>query len=122
MSNNGMSNGTVVAVRGGVVDVEFSTDGMPEIYEAIEIDMSWGRLVLEVQTHLGDSIVRAVAMDTTDGLRRGQAARATGAPDHGSRWPGFTWAHLQRAGRSDRRPAAARCRDDVSDSPPGADL
>jgi F-type H+-transporting ATPase subunit beta len=78
MANNG--NGRVVAVRGGVVDIEFDKESMPEIYEAIEITMDWGRLVLEVQTHLGDNMVRTVAMDTTDGLRRGQPALATGAP------------------------------------------
>jgi F-type H+-transporting ATPase subunit beta len=63
-----------------VVDVEFSAGVLPEIYEAVEVQMSWGRLVLEVQMHLGDNVVRAVAMDSTDGLRRGQEAVATGAP------------------------------------------
>jgi F-type H+/Na+-transporting ATPase subunit beta len=78
MANNG--NGKVVAVRGGVVDIEFDQTSMPQIYEALEISMDWGRLVLEVQTHLGGSVVRAVAMDTTDGLRRGQSVNATGGP------------------------------------------
>jgi F-type H+-transporting ATPase subunit beta len=72
--------GKIAAVRGGVVDVEFSAGVLPEIYEAVEVQMSWGRLVLEVQMHLGDNVVRAVAMDSTDGLRRGQEAVATGAP------------------------------------------
>jgi F-type H+-transporting ATPase subunit beta len=72
--------GKIAAVRGGVVDVEFSAGALPEIYEAVEVQMSWGRLVLEVQMHLGNNVVRAVAMDSTDGLRRGQEAVSTGAP------------------------------------------
>jgi F-type H+-transporting ATPase subunit beta len=80
MSTNGKAMGKIAAVRGGVVDVEFSAGVLPEIYEAVEVQMSWGRLVLEVQMHLGDNVVRAVAMDSTDGLRRGQEAVATGAP------------------------------------------
>jgi F-type H+-transporting ATPase subunit beta len=80
MSINGKAMGKIAAVRGGVVDVEFSAGALPEIYEAVEVQMSWGRLVLEVQMHLGNNVVRAVAMDSTDGLRRGQEAVSTGAP------------------------------------------
>ncbi|MGQ9815515.1 MAG: F0F1 ATP synthase subunit beta, partial [Candidatus Roseilinea sp.] len=78
---NGGNAGHVVAVRGAVVDVEFPTGDLPEIYESLEIDRpNQGRLVLEVQQHLGDQRVRAIAMDTTDGLRRGVPVRATKAP------------------------------------------
>jgi F-type H+-transporting ATPase subunit beta len=79
-STNGSVNGKVVAVRGGVVDVAFPAEHLPEIYDAIEISRPEGRLVLEVQQHLGNDVVRAVAMDTTDGLQRGAVAKSTGQP------------------------------------------
>jgi F-type H+-transporting ATPase subunit beta len=75
-----MATGKVVAIRGVVVDVEFPEGELPEIYEALEIARPTGRLVLEVQQHLGGGLVKTVAMDTTDGLRRGIDAVATGAP------------------------------------------
>jgi F-type H+-transporting ATPase subunit beta len=75
-----MAVGIVKAIRGVVLDVEFPEGELPEIYEALEIDVPAGRLVLEVQQHLGDSMVRTVAMDATEGLARGVAARATGKP------------------------------------------
>ncbi|MFW6097361.1 MAG: F0F1 ATP synthase subunit beta [Chloroflexota bacterium] len=74
-------NGIVRAIRGVVVDVEFDRGELPEIFEALEIDIEDGEpLVLEVQQHIGSSMVRTVAMDTTDGLARGAVARATGDP------------------------------------------
>ncbi len=79
-TGNGKAIGRVVAVRGGVVDVAFDSGELPEIYESLEVDRPEGRLVLEVQQHLGADTVRAVAMDSTDGLRRGDRVRATGAP------------------------------------------
>jgi F-type H+/Na+-transporting ATPase subunit beta len=73
--------GAVVQVIGPVVDVEFSGERLPEILDALEIDRDGGtRLVLEVQQSLGNSTVRTIAMDTTEGVRRGDAVRATGAP------------------------------------------
>ena len=75
------SRGRVVQVLGAVVDCEFPSDGMPEIYEAIHVPREGKHpLVLEVQTNLGNNRVRTVAMDTTDGLSRGVEAIATGAP------------------------------------------
>lgn len=75
------SNGKIVQIQGGVVDCEFPADGLPEIFEAVEIPRPEAEsLVLEVQKHLGNSWVRCVAMDATDGLRRGDGAVATGAP------------------------------------------
>ena len=72
--------GAVVQVIGPVVDVEFSGGRLPEILDALEIDREGGsRLVLEVQQSLGNSTVRCIAMDTTEGVRRGDAVRATGA-------------------------------------------
>jgi F-type H+-transporting ATPase subunit beta len=76
-----MAKGRVVQVLGGVVDVEFPPDGMPEIYEAIEVSRENREpLVLEVEKHLGNGWVRCVAMDSTDGLQRGRPANSTGAP------------------------------------------
>src|SRR5690242_12448528 len=77
--------GTVEQVTGVVVDA-FFPDKLPEIYHALEISMpeAEGRpestLVCEVQQHLGDDRVRAVAMDATDGLRRGDEVVDTGNP------------------------------------------
>jgi F-type H+/Na+-transporting ATPase subunit beta len=82
-----MSNtGKIVQVIGPVVDVEFdpAQGKLPNIYDALEIDHSVDgkpvNLVLEVQQHLGESWVRAIAMSTTEGLQRGTAVKATGAP------------------------------------------
>jgi len=78
---NQRSEGKVVQVLGAVVDCEFPPEGMPEIYEAIEVPRSDADpLILEVQNNLGHNRVRAVAMDTTDGLSRGARAIALGGP------------------------------------------
>jgi F-type H+-transporting ATPase subunit beta len=75
------ATGRVIQVQGSVVDVEFPAGELPDIYEAIEIPRQSGTpLVLEVEKHLGESRVRCVSMDTTDGLQRGLPANATGAP------------------------------------------
>jgi F-type H+-transporting ATPase subunit beta len=73
-----MSNGKIVQIIGAVVDVEFSRDSMPRVFEALK--MQAPELTLEVQQQLGDGIVRAIAMGTTDGLRRGMEVLATGNP------------------------------------------
>jgi F-type H+/Na+-transporting ATPase subunit beta len=71
--------GRVAQVIGAVVDVEF--DGhLPDIYNALETTNKGNRLVLEVATHLGEGAVRTIAMDSTDGLVRGQPVTDTGAP------------------------------------------
>ena len=74
--------GKIIQVMGPVVDVEF--DGyLPEINEAINVvlaDANKDRLVLEVAAHIGDSRVRTIAMDMTEGLTRGQECNATGGP------------------------------------------
>jgi F-type H+-transporting ATPase subunit beta len=75
------ANGRVVQILGGVVDVEFSEGNIPELFEAISVDReNQEPLILEVQKHMGNGWVRTVSMDTTDGLQRGMAASATGAP------------------------------------------
>jgi F-type H+-transporting ATPase subunit beta len=72
--------GKVVQVQGAVVDVEFGPEDLPEIYDALEISRNGDKLVLEVQQHIGGNWVRCVAMDSTDGLRRGAEVSATGSP------------------------------------------
>jgi len=75
------ATGRIVQITGVVVDVEFPADQLPKIYNALETELNDGtRLVLEVQQHLGNDRVRAVAMSTTDGLRRGAPVRDTGQP------------------------------------------
>ncbi|MCA9860896.1 MAG: F0F1 ATP synthase subunit beta, partial [Thermomicrobiales bacterium] len=74
------ANGSVVQVLGPVVDVQFPPDELPEIYYALEVVPEGGEpLTLEVQQHLGNDWVRAVAMSSTDGLRRGMEVKNTGA-------------------------------------------
>jgi F-type H+-transporting ATPase subunit beta len=81
-----MSKGTIVQIIGPVVDIDFSaTDGLPGIYDALEVEFGVGgsqakKLTLEVQQHLGDGWVRAIAMSSTEGLKRGMAITNTGAP------------------------------------------
>ena len=72
-----MSQGKIVQIIGPVVDVEFPRDSMPKIYDALKMETP--ELTLEVQQQLGDGIVRAIAMGTTDGLRRGMLVSGTGA-------------------------------------------
>ena len=79
-----MSNtGKIVKVIGAVVDAEFEAEGLPDIYNALEVSRDTGegdgKLVLEVQQHLGDNRVRAVAMSSTDGIVRGMDIENTGA-------------------------------------------
>jgi F-type H+-transporting ATPase subunit beta len=75
------ATGRVIQIQGSVVDVEFPRGELPEIYEALEIPLeNGGKLVLEVEKHLGKDKVRCVSMDTTDGLQRGLPAIATGDP------------------------------------------
>jgi F-type H+-transporting ATPase subunit beta len=78
-----MSEGTIVRIVGPVVDVDFSeAEKVPRIYDALEVTSKVGnenhRLVLEVQQDLGDGWVRAIAMSTTDGLKRGMKLNHTG--------------------------------------------
>jgi F-type H+-transporting ATPase subunit beta len=73
--------GKIVQVMGPVVDVEFPSEELPDIYYAVEIPREQEKsLIVEVQQHMGDDWVRCVAMDTTDGLRRGMRAIDTGGP------------------------------------------
>ena len=72
--------GKISQVMGAVVDVDFKGGDLPDIMNALEVKGWETRLVLEVAQHLGDSSVRTVAMDSTDGLTRGMDVADTGAP------------------------------------------
>ncbi|MBL8122040.1 F0F1 ATP synthase subunit beta [Candidatus Saccharibacteria bacterium] len=72
--------GKVIQVVGVVVDVEFEGAGLPNIYDALEIQRGSEMLTLEVAQHLDEHTVRAVSMQSTDGLRRGETVVATGNP------------------------------------------
>ncbi|CAM4369970.1 MAG: F0F1 ATP synthase subunit beta [Paenibacillus macerans] len=77
-----MNKGRVVSVMGPVVDIEFQRGQLPEIFNAIKIEKQDGQsaLVLEASNHLGDNLVRCIAMASTDGLVRGTEAVDLGAP------------------------------------------
>ncbi|HEY6095941.1 MAG TPA: F0F1 ATP synthase subunit beta [Gallionellaceae bacterium] len=78
-----MSQGKIVQCIGAVVDVEFPRDSMPKVYDALKVVADAGSvaekdLTLEVQQQIGDGVVRAIAMGSSDGLRRGMAVNNTG--------------------------------------------
>ncbi len=72
--------GKIVQIIGAVVDVRFAPEHLPKLLNAIEVDNHGARLVLEVAQHIGDDVVRCIAMGTTDGLVRGTDAVDTGSP------------------------------------------
>ena len=72
-----MSTGKIVQIIGAVVDVEFPRDAVPGIYDALTVDGTG--LTLEVQQQLGDGVIRAIAMGSSDGLKRGLVCQNTGA-------------------------------------------
>ena len=76
------TKGTIQKIIGPVVDVDFGNDNknLPEIYNALTVMKGTKAIVLETEQHLGGGIVRAVAMDSTDGLSRGMEVTNTGAP------------------------------------------
>jgi F-type H+-transporting ATPase subunit beta len=74
-----MAKGKVTQVIGTVVDVEFPPDKLPALYSAVEINADSGRVVLEVQEHMGNNWVRCLALSPTDGLERGAETVDTGA-------------------------------------------
>lgn len=72
--------GKVVQVIGPVIDIKFDTESLPNLYNAIVIKMGEHDLIAEVEQHVGDDIVRTIAMEATEGLKRGMDAIDTGAP------------------------------------------
>ena len=73
------TQGKITQIIGAVVDVTFE-DNLPEIYTALEVNNSGNKLILEVAQHLGENAVRTIAMDATEGLKRGDKVVNTGAP------------------------------------------
>ena len=73
------TKGKITQIIGAVVDVNFESD-LPEIYTALEVNSSGNKLILEVAQHLGENDVRTIAMDATEGLKRGDLVNNTGAP------------------------------------------
>ena len=77
MSKN---TGAVIQVMGPVLDIRFADGALPELLSAIEIPNGENTIVAEVAQHIGDNVVRCIAMSSTDGLQRGAEATDTGAP------------------------------------------
>ena len=75
-----MHNWKITKIIWVVIDVEFLDGYVPSIYEALEVKWAEGRVVLETQQQLGDGVVRTIAMNTTDGLKRGMEVEATESP------------------------------------------
>ncbi len=74
------NKGTVVQVMGPVLDIRFEEDQLPSLLNAIEVPNGDSTIVAEVAQHIGDNVVRCIAMSSTDGLQRGTIATDTGAP------------------------------------------
>ena len=77
MANN---KGTVIQVQGPVLDIRFADDQLPQLLSAIQIQNGDNTIIAEVAQHIGDNVVRCIAMSSTDGLQRGVEAVDTGAP------------------------------------------
>lgn len=75
-----MNIGKINKILGVIVDVRFEPGKLPEIYEALEVYVNGTKLILEVQQHVGDNTVRAIALGSTDGLKRGTEITALGEP------------------------------------------
>ena len=75
-----MNKGIIHQIIGPVLDIKFHADALPELLSAIDIAFEGKRIVAEVAQHIGDDIVRCVALSSTDGLKRGMEATDTGAP------------------------------------------
>ena len=75
-----MAIGKIVQVIGTVVDVEFPSDAMPSIYNALETNIGDDALILEVEQHVGNNWVRCLALGPTEGLKRGVEVQDTGQP------------------------------------------
>lgn len=79
-TKNKTRTGKITQIVGVVVDVEFTTDSLPAIYNALKVELDGQEVTLEVAQHLSESSVRAIALSSTDGLERGTSVTDTGAP------------------------------------------
>ena len=75
-----MNEGKITQIMGAVLDIKFKKETLPNLYNAIKIPLNDGYVVAEVMQHLGNDVVRCVAMSSTDGLQRGAKAIDTGEP------------------------------------------
>lgn len=80
VTKDNKSTGKIVQIIGPVVDVEFAKGNLPQIYNALEIQKGQERLVLEVQQHLGENLLRTISLGSTDGVKRGMPVLDTGEP------------------------------------------
>src|ERR1700760_3701411 len=74
------TTGKITQIVGVVVDVEFTTDSLPAIYNALTLEHQGKTLTLEVAQHLSESSIRAISLASTDGIKRGTEVVDTGAP------------------------------------------
>ena len=95
------NKGTVVQIMGPVMDIRFENGNLPELLNAIEVFNGDDKITVEVAQHVGDDVVRCVAMASTDGLQRGIEAVDTGKPI------AVPWPHVQPAWQADRQYARA---------------
>ena len=79
-----MNTGKIVQVIGPVVDVQFPENAIPPIFQALTVEFTAAgkqeKLTLEIQQHLGEGVARAIAMSSSEGLKRGMSVVDTGAP------------------------------------------
>ena len=101
MATPANQTGRITQVIGAVVDVQFEGH-LPAILNALETKNGGNRLVLEVAQHLGESTVRTIAMDTTEGLVRGQEVDRHRQPDHGAGRRRHARPHHERDRRAGR--------------------
>ena len=125
MADDTLAHGRVARVIGPVVDVEFPPGGLPEIYTALRIDVTLEgqtqTVTCEVAQHIGDGMVRAIALKPTDGMVRGAPVENTGSADQRPGGRGRARARLQRARRSARHLAGRDPRGrPLADPPPAA--
>ena len=118
MATPANQTGRITQVIGAVVDVQFEGH-LPAILNAIETKNGGNRLVLEVAQHLGESTVRTIAMDTTEGLVRGQEVSDTGCADPRSGRRRHARPHHQRDRRAGRRSRSGQGRRHAR-HPPGS--
>ncbi len=114
-----MSQGKVVQIIGAVVDVEFTRDAVPKVYDALKVEGT--AITLEVQQQLGDGVVRTIALGSTDGLKRNLVATNTNA---GIKVPvgGHARPHHGRARHADRRDRPDHRQGSLGNPSPGAEL
>ena len=120
MSNQNI--GTVTQIIGPVLDIKFPDGHLPGLLNAITVENGADTITLEVAQHIGDDVVRCIAMSSTDGLVRGAKAVDTGSPitvPVGDAMPG---PHLQSAGRPCGQSARAGGSGALAHPPPAARL